>query len=714
MADLNELKPVGKLNPFAKFCCTIGNLPTSYMISLTYEEQLLWLCNYLEKTVIPAVNTNAEAVQELQELYIVLKNYVDNYFENLDVQEEINNKLDEMATDGTLENIINQEIFGELNNKVNNEKLYGMKINSSRIMRKIFIKGENHINSNSINYSEAQGFCMINQNICAVAMVDYPKNYLNTNAKITFINLSNGQVLRELTSEFGHANGLAYNEDDGLLYVGGCTTYNENNEPQLSNYLYVINYETLEIEQIELANEITGIAYDKITKKLYASKNNDNSAYIYELDKETYNILNTINLENINIESLGQQNIKINNNIIYRVLALPNTLYMYDIDGNFINKFVFDEFMDKSYYIGELQDIDFIDNIMYFNSCILSLQRCPLSILNIGKTSLTKNIQNINNHIDALPYQSITLYVNNNNLSINPNGTQSNPFNELVEAIMFLNSPVGKKYNANINIVSSNEDYKGCQISGGNINLIDGNNNIIEHLIIKNMSGLELKNLKYKGSITNEPNLYIQYCGNINLYRPICIDNDTGSNIGILIDSSYVNISGYNENDSFDDMIINVVGSSQIINKRNPLKNIVKNDTVPMCKEMHIFEGTLDSINQQENYTSEIGSNNIMDQHWKYKYTYFVLAVPNGDIEVKLRNDLSSNSQQYRVNYVRTNASLAGYWLRVDEYVIELNRTNINVVLAKELTLKFGDGETHTIGSQNLEVKIKKIYFSDY
>ena len=83
MENLNELKPVGKLSPFAHFCCTIGNLPTSYMISLTYEEQLLWLCNYLEKTVIPAVNTNAEAVAELQNLYVQLKNYVDNYFEDL-------------------------------------------------------------------------------------------------------------------------------------------------------------------------------------------------------------------------------------------------------------------------------------------------------------------------------------------------------------------------------------------------------------------------------------------------------------------------------------------------------------------------------------------------------------------------------------------------------------------------------------------------------
>lgn len=118
MADLNELKPVGKLNPFAKFCCTIGNLPTSYMISLTYEEQLLWLCKYLEDTVIPAVNTNALAVKELQELYVVLKNYVDNYFENLDVQDEINNKLDEMVEDGELQQLFSN-IFSDLQAQIN-------------------------------------------------------------------------------------------------------------------------------------------------------------------------------------------------------------------------------------------------------------------------------------------------------------------------------------------------------------------------------------------------------------------------------------------------------------------------------------------------------------------------------------------------------------------------------------------------------------------
>ena len=122
MSNLNELKPIHTLNPFGKFCCTIGHLPSSYMLSLSYEEQLLWFCDFLEKTVIPAVNGNAEAVREMQDLFVELKSYVDDYFTNLNVQEEINNKLDTMAQDGTLDNIINQNIFSELNDKIDTIK----------------------------------------------------------------------------------------------------------------------------------------------------------------------------------------------------------------------------------------------------------------------------------------------------------------------------------------------------------------------------------------------------------------------------------------------------------------------------------------------------------------------------------------------------------------------------------------------------------------
>lgn len=43
-----------------------------------------------------------------------------NQIDNLDIEDAVNAKLDEMVTDGTLADLINQEIFGELNTKVNN------------------------------------------------------------------------------------------------------------------------------------------------------------------------------------------------------------------------------------------------------------------------------------------------------------------------------------------------------------------------------------------------------------------------------------------------------------------------------------------------------------------------------------------------------------------------------------------------------------------
>lgn len=118
MMNDNIQREVITLPPFKRFCMTIGELPSSYVETMTYYEMVLWFTKYLGDTIIPTVNNNAEAVTELQNLFVELQTYVNNYFDNLDVQEEINNKLDVMAEDGTLEEIINQEIFTDINNQL--------------------------------------------------------------------------------------------------------------------------------------------------------------------------------------------------------------------------------------------------------------------------------------------------------------------------------------------------------------------------------------------------------------------------------------------------------------------------------------------------------------------------------------------------------------------------------------------------------------------
>ena len=110
MNENENLQPVQKLTPFTKMVMSIGTLPSSFYASMSYYESMVWLYEYLKNEVIPTVNNNGEAVEELQEAYVTLKNYIDTYFDNLDLQEEVNKKLDEMALDGSLTNLIKDYI----------------------------------------------------------------------------------------------------------------------------------------------------------------------------------------------------------------------------------------------------------------------------------------------------------------------------------------------------------------------------------------------------------------------------------------------------------------------------------------------------------------------------------------------------------------------------------------------------------------------------
>lgn len=94
------------LPPFKSFLAS--NIPSVYDNTLSYYDELTKLIAYLEQQVVPAVNETAGQVDGIKKGLEDLKSYVDHYFDNLDVQEEINNKLDEMAEGGELAGIIAQ------------------------------------------------------------------------------------------------------------------------------------------------------------------------------------------------------------------------------------------------------------------------------------------------------------------------------------------------------------------------------------------------------------------------------------------------------------------------------------------------------------------------------------------------------------------------------------------------------------------------------
>ena len=110
--DINEkIVHAAPVPPFVRFVASA--VPMVFDNSLSYYEALCALWKWIQDDVINVINNNAtvtehyiELDEETRQLFIELKSYVDNYFDNLDVQEEINNKLDAMVEAGTLQEII--------------------------------------------------------------------------------------------------------------------------------------------------------------------------------------------------------------------------------------------------------------------------------------------------------------------------------------------------------------------------------------------------------------------------------------------------------------------------------------------------------------------------------------------------------------------------------------------------------------------------------
>lgn len=103
---MNE-KKYFKLTPFKMQVLQSFPFIDADFDALTNYELLCKVVEYLNLT-IDNVNNIEDNVDELNTSFITLKNYVDNYFDNLDIQDEIDNKLDEMALSGELTDIIAQ------------------------------------------------------------------------------------------------------------------------------------------------------------------------------------------------------------------------------------------------------------------------------------------------------------------------------------------------------------------------------------------------------------------------------------------------------------------------------------------------------------------------------------------------------------------------------------------------------------------------------
>lgn len=104
MSDINVNNDYTKMNNLTPFkLCVLQNFPfiESDFDAVTNYQLLCKVVEYLNNVIDNNNKQNANITQ-LEQNFIILYNYVKDYFDNLDVQEEINKKLDEMVSDGTI------------------------------------------------------------------------------------------------------------------------------------------------------------------------------------------------------------------------------------------------------------------------------------------------------------------------------------------------------------------------------------------------------------------------------------------------------------------------------------------------------------------------------------------------------------------------------------------------------------------------------------
>lgn len=429
MDQNNNIKYTPPVPPFLRYCSAI--IPTAFDDSLSYYEALCALYKYLQDNFVNVINNNAAVTEYYIKLVEDLKSYVEHYFENLDVQEEINNKLDAMAEDGSLGEIIENYL----------QYPQGMTLDARRFGRKLFY-GNSPDNNNPVATSVAQnmqGGCVVNATQVAYMLWDSLNQSEDTN-KLVLMNIETGAIENYANYTFGWCNSMTYK--DGKLYVAV-----RGNHEGYSKDIKVINATTLALEDtITLGFNINAIYY--ANEKFYLLEEGTTKVHIFSDLSEAEDEYITLAADGVTYH----QDIYVDTMYVYLLSSLPNnTISIYDIkDGSRIRSYNLPKY-GGLYFIGEAQWLDKFGEEFILTSDILNFEEC---IAQFFKIDFSKNV-------DTNAFNGVYQYIaecDSTNDYFDADGSAEKPYTSINEAL-YLNAQ-------NVGIGGNNKSYKYVYASG--------------------------------------------------------------------------------------------------------------------------------------------------------------------------------------------------------------------------------------------------------
>ena len=206
------------------------------------------------------VNELATCVQDLDKEFTDLKDYVNNYFNNLDISSEIKTVLNEMIEDGTLANIINDELLGNINNEITSINEALATVNSTL-----------QAHATELNY-------LTYRDRFQVATCSINSNYAITNSNFT---IQNDDVI------FIHFNEALDGTKDATLTINGIAKSVITKEGTL--------YKGSDIENQDIILRVTDAGLIQVVDILYFQEQiNDNKEDIAELQTDVTNMFETL------------------------------------------------------------------------------------------------------------------------------------------------------------------------------------------------------------------------------------------------------------------------------------------------------------------------------------------------------------------------------------------------------------------------------------
>lgn len=213
-------------------------IPLAFNESLSYMEQICNLISYIENTLVPAINNNANAIKELQEYVQELKKLIDK------LDQKINNVKEELTT---LINNVNDTLTNAINNL------------DSKVVE--------HINASNEKFNSLDtSIESINTNIETINT-----NIETINNNIDTINTNIGTI----NTEVGTINTEVGTMKEQIQTIDTNVTQNTNDITNLKNLSF--NY----IKEFALIKPIAGTYYYPTQEKSYKILYNDNMVVLF-------------------------------------------------------------------------------------------------------------------------------------------------------------------------------------------------------------------------------------------------------------------------------------------------------------------------------------------------------------------------------------------------------------------------------------------------